>query len=264
MAPWTTTCSVLPDFNAGSYSPGIRAVFAGEGNLDASRGFAALIVDRARANITVNSTGKVYGSPDPPLTGVLTGFLPGDNITAGYFRADGETVDGGPYLIYFTLGATDALNNYSMTASVGRFTISPAPLIVTANNAEKSQGQQNPVFTAIYSGFVNRETESSLSGTLSFATTATTNSPAGTDPITPMGVTSSNYAIKFFSGTLTIQSAQIAYITDGNVYTPPNYLNFQPPDIGRTYTDTPPFYSSKLARPETRSLQQAGSATAMN
>ena len=51
---------------------------------------------------------------------------------------------------------------------------------------------------------------SSLSGTLSCTTTATTNSPVGSSPINCSGQTSTNYAITYVSSTLTI-----TYVTGG-------------------------------------------------
>src|SRR5262249_17873158 len=65
-------------------------------------------------------------------------------------------------------------------------------------------GQANPDFTANYSGFVNGENETALGGRLTFATLATTESPAGSYPVTPSGLTSGNYYIEFVVGTLTV------------------------------------------------------------
>ena len=49
-----------------------------------------------------------------------------------------------------------------------------------------------------------------LNGALSFSTAATSSSDVGTYPITPQGVSSSNYAIAFVNGTLTIVKANTA------------------------------------------------------
>src|SRR5262249_8703410 len=55
-------------------------------------------------------------------------------------------------------------------------------------------------------GLVNNETASVLRGMLTFSTTAPKYTTPGTYSITPGGLTSSNYAITFVSGTLTILS----------------------------------------------------------
>src|SRR5208282_1140703 len=81
----------------------------------------------------------------------------------------------------------------------------PAPLTITANNVSRPYEQPNPSsFGVTYSGFMNGDTSSSLSGTLNCTTTAVATSPVGTYPITCTGLTSSNYAITFVSGTLTV------------------------------------------------------------
>jgi hypothetical protein len=92
------------------------------------------------------------------------------------------------------------------------FTVAKAPLTVTANPASKVYGSPNPAFTAIVTGFVNGDTAQTagvISGAPAFSTTATTNSPVGTYPITPsLGtLTSVNYTFppaNFIAGTLTV------------------------------------------------------------
>jgi hypothetical protein len=70
---------------------------------------------------------------------------------------------------------------------------------------------------------VNNETESVLGVTLAFATNYnhTTPSPIGTYDITPSGLTSTNYAISFVDGTLTVgeMSLNDAVITVSGAYT---------------------------------------------
>jgi hypothetical protein len=85
--------------------------------------------------------------------------------------------------------------------------VNKAALTVTANNASKTYGDANPAFTASYSGFVNGEGPGNLGGTLTFSTPATQSSPVGSYAITPSGYTSSNYAITYVAGTLTIIKA---------------------------------------------------------
>src|SRR5262249_54147647 len=182
-------------------------------------------------------------TPTGITTGTLTGFLASDNVTAFYSRTPGETVEGSPYTISPVLSPASVLSNYSITYNTANFTIVGAtliPLTVTANNAAKLQGQPNPAFTVTYTGFVNGDSPSNLGGTLTFNTNATTNSPVGAFAVTPGGLTSSKYTITFVSGTLNVVNA---YVTDQNIYTPSDYLTFQPPAVGGVYTDAPGFYT---------------------
>jgi hypothetical protein len=116
-------------------------------------------------------------------------------------------------------------STYAAAASViNSFAVAQAPLSVTANPASKVYGSPNPAFTATITGFVNGDTAQTpgvLSGAPSFSTTATTNSPVGTYPITPsLGtLTSANYtfpAANFLAGSLTVTG------------TVPQTINFAP------------------------------------
>ena len=94
--------------------------------------------------------------------------------------------------------------------------VSPPRSTVTANDATKVYGQANPAFAASYCGFVLGQDPSVLGGTLSFSTSATAAShvQAGGYPVTPGGLTSTNYAISFVAGTLTITPAPLSITAD--------------------------------------------------
>ena len=94
--------------------------------------------------------------------------------------------------------------NYTITYSNSTLTVMPAPLTVTVNNTDKVYGQPNPTFNAGYSGLVNGDTLSVLSGTVTFSTQATTSSSAGNYAVQASGLTASNYTIVYVAGTLTI------------------------------------------------------------
>ncbi len=89
------------------------------------------------------------------------------------------------------------------------FTVNPAVLTVTANNASMTYGGNLPTFTASYSGFVNGDGQGVLSGAPSLTTTASSSSPVGNYPITAAQgtLTAQNYTFTFANGTLTINKA---------------------------------------------------------
>ena len=86
------------------------------------------------------------------------------------------------------------------------FNVAPAPLTVTPNPTNRLYGQTNPVFTAAYSGFVNGDDHSVLSGNPSLTTSATTNSPVGVYSIAagPGDLAADNYTLSFTNGQLTV------------------------------------------------------------
>jgi Tol biopolymer transport system component len=89
----------------------------------------------------------------------------------------------------------------------GTLSVFRAPLTLRANDAAKYYGAVLPNFTASGVGFVNGDTLATLSGTPAFTTSATTTSGVGIYAVTPSGLSSSNYAITFVDGMLTIRKA---------------------------------------------------------
>jgi hypothetical protein len=88
-------------------------------------------------------------------------------------------------------------------------------LTVSANNATRQYGQQNPALNNVsYGGFVNGDTPSSLSGTLTCTTSGTPASSVGNYAINCSGLTSANYAITFVPGALTITPAPLTIATN--------------------------------------------------
>src|SRR5207245_7251300 len=82
--------------------------------------------------------------------------------------------------------------------------------------ASKVYGAPLPAFSASYSGFVLGEAASVLGGTLGFTTAATASSlVAGSPyPITPAGLTSTNYNITFVAGKLNVTPAPLTIRAD--------------------------------------------------
>ena len=105
-----------------------------------------------------------------------------------------------------TFTPTD-LAHYAPSTKTVSLEVTKAPLIVTANPATKVYGTANPASAVTYGGFVSGDGPSSLGGTLAFATAATTASPAGSYPVTPSGLTSSDYSFTFEAGSLTVNKA---------------------------------------------------------
>ena len=106
------------------------------------------------------------------------------------------------------------IGNYSGEKKLN-FTINKAPLTVKANDHSIGHGDEAGNNGVTYTGFVNGEAASVLDGTLTYTyktasdgsgSTYTTASPVGTYYIIPGGLTSTNYAITFEAGTLTVSA----------------------------------------------------------
>jgi len=152
------------------------------------------------------------------LTATISGFVNGEteSVLGGAPALSTGATAGSPagsYTITASPGTLSAIN-YDFTFVNGTLTVTRAMLTVAADNKSKLYGAPLPALTAAISGFVNGETESVLGGSLQITTTATANSNAGTYPITPGGLTATNYEINFVAGTLTITKALLTVTAD--------------------------------------------------
>jgi len=139
-----------------------------------------------------------------------TGTVPLNGVAAGT-----QTLTTGT----LALGdGTGLASNYTLSGGTHTGTIMLAALNVTADDKSRPQGTPNPPFTATYGGFQAGETPAVLTGTLSLTTPATVSSPAGSYSITPFGQTSTNYAITYVNGTLTVGTSGVP--SPGNATTP--------------------------------------------
>jgi len=138
----------------------------------------------------------------------VTGLVPGDTIanlpglTCSSTYTATSPVSGSPY----TSSCSGAVNlNYLITYVPGSVTVTKATASIVVDAATKVVNTANPVFTGTLTGF--------LSGvTATYSTTAVTNSPVGTYPITATiaPAVAANYNITITPAQLTVTSASVA------------------------------------------------------
>ncbi|MFN8207513.1 MAG: YDG domain-containing protein [Bacteroidales bacterium] len=108
------------------------------------------------------------------------------------------------YITGFNVGGPDSANyNVTQPQSI-QGNITPAPLVVKAENATRPKGTPNPFFTLVYSGFIQKEDESVLDIKPIAWCAADTNSPPGNYDILVSGGLDNNYALFYLSGTLKV------------------------------------------------------------
>ena len=225
------------------------------GNYTITYNTANFTITPKAASVTPNSASKVYGAADPAFSGTLVGFLAADNVTATYTRTAGQTVAGSPYTISATLAPAGVLSNYSITYGTGSFTITKAPLTVTATVGQsKVYGAAMPTLAYTYATLVNGDTASVFSGAL--ASTATASSSVGSYPITQGTLSAgANYAITFVGTTFAVTPAPLtvtATVGQSKVY------GAAMPTLAYTYAtlvngDTSSVFSGALATTATAS-----------
>ena len=169
--------------------------------------------------ITANDAAKTYDglaynggngvsySPTP-VTDTLNGSPTYTGSSQGAVNAGAYivSVDTSDYNSPQYSGFNRLKQNYDISYADGNLVISPAPLLVTANNASKTYDGQ--VYSGgngvTYSGLVNGETSSVVGGTLSYGGSAQGAINMGSYSIIPAGLTSGNYTISYADGTLNI------------------------------------------------------------
>ncbi len=230
------SCPYAPGNNVGDYT-----ITAGAGTLAATNYTFApvdgkLTVGAATLTVTADDKSATYGDAAPAYTATITGFVNGedDSIVTGDAAlscpyAPGNNV--GDYTITAGVG-TLAAPNYTFTAVDGKLTVDPKALKVTADNKTVIYGGSSPMYTVSYDGFITGEDETKLSGTLALNSTYAAGSNVGTYPITPSGLTSTNYDISFADGTLTVNKAALTVTAE---------------DKAVTFLDAAPAYTAKYS-----------------
>ena len=154
--------------------------------------------------ITANDATRLYGGTNPTFTASYSGDS--SSITGLEFSTTATTGSGvGTYTIT-PYGAMST--DYSISYASGTLYVTPAPLVVTANNASRTTQQSDPAFTATFAGLVNGDLPSVVSG-LNFMANDGANAPAGTYQIFVAGGYAQNYALTYQPGTLTVTAVQI-------------------------------------------------------
>jgi subtilisin-like proprotein convertase family protein len=201
-----------------------------------------LTVNPASLMGTAGDAFRLYGQANPLFTVTYSGFVNGQDASvvtgtlSGSSPADTNSPVG-PYPI--SVGGQSA-PNYTIQYVDGTLTVVPTPLEVTADDASRAYGQPNPVFTATFSGWVNGEDTNVLGGALVLSCAAETNSPVGTYPIIPSGLTATNYALQFSNAVLSITQADsvCTVLSSTNMAAPGAPVTFSaslsalPPSVG--------------------------------
>jgi hypothetical protein len=197
--------------HVGSYA--ITAAGAVDADYDISYLPGTLTITPATLTVTADDRSMVYGGNLPGLTFSYSGFVNGEDsgvvggspsLTTTATAASGV----GTYTIAIEQGSLTAAN-YAFTFVNGVLSVTPAVLTVTADDASRAYGANNPTFTDTITGFVNGDGPASVSGFPSLTTAATSASVVGTYPITAAqgSLSAANYSFVYASGTLTIFKA---------------------------------------------------------
>ncbi|HTW82279.1 MAG TPA: Ig-like domain repeat protein [Terracidiphilus sp.] len=196
---YPTSCSSAVDSNYTiSYATGLVTVTGAAptwSNFNAMTGTYGTAIPLAASTnsggaITYQISSASHGGAQTTITSVPATYTPGT---------------------YYVTATVTAAGNYATASTQRTVTVNPAPLTITAfSPASIAFGSAVPTLNAsnaVFSGFVGSDTQSSLTGTLTCSTDYTTISPPATYSTSCRGLTSSNYAITYLSGSFAVTAA---------------------------------------------------------
>lgn len=167
----------------------------------------------AKDKVYDGKTKVVFDTENAKAEGILAADV--DNLRFmlgnGVYQDGNAGVDKAITLTDFSLQGSSA-GNYELILPAITGTITKAELVVNVKDVERKEGIDNTELTYFITGFVNNETESTLTGYTKpvLETSATKTSPAGTYAITAKNASSDNYTFTYKTGTLSIKTEAVA------------------------------------------------------
>ncbi|RJX39284.1 hypothetical protein D3P09_07485 [Paenibacillus pinisoli] len=159
---------------------------------------------------------RVYGQPNPVLTGSISGLVNNDTLRAAYSTSAIASSPAGTYRIVPSLSDPDnVLPNYAVTIDEGELTVTKAELRVTTDPVSRWADHANPPLKGSLTGVAAGD-----SITAQYGTSAEEDSPAGeyditaqlADPLNRLN----NYEIIMETGKLTVYGAPEPVLASGD------------------------------------------------
>ena len=206
-----------------------RPTLACNATADKAPGEYTITVSGAEAdNYTFTYTdGKLTITQAPTITvkAEAKTMVYGDEVPELTYTVEGGTLTGTPSLSTTATGKSD-VGEYAITVGKGSIsyprlvlqgatlTVTKAMLTVTAADATRLEGEENPQFTLTYEGFKNGDTEDVLTTKPVATTVAGADSAPGTYAITVGGGEARNYDFTYVGGTLTVKEKPVIITID--------------------------------------------------
>jgi filamentous hemagglutinin family protein len=166
-ASFSTTASATS--NVGSYAINGSGLTANSSNYtftfaQAAGNANALTITARPLTISANPLSRLYGAANPALTYTVggSGLVNGNTLSGALATAATTASNVGTYAI--TQGTLAASSNYAVTYNGANLSVTPAPLTVTVLGGTSVYGQSPANPGLGYSGLVNGETASVITG----------------------------------------------------------------------------------------------------
>lgn len=215
---WTQEPVIITNATAGSsvgeYAITVKSAEARNYTLE--KGSGTLTVTKAPVTIKLLDATRKYGTANPNFEMAYTGLIDGETTPAWttyptITTTAKEKSDVGDYPITAEGGE---LKNYEFAGiTPGVLSITPASLVVRAQDASKSYFEENPTLSYLCTGFAQGDNADMFTVKPKLTTTATLQSPAGIYPIEVSGAEIKNYQLSYEKGTLTIDKRTLTVST---------------------------------------------------
>ena len=203
------TLSRVEGQNVGDYTITVTAEAISNPNYTVSVEGGTFSITAKAITIKADDKTKEYdndATTDPELTATVTGAVEGDTINYTLSREAGQNV--GNYAITVTAGENP---NYTVSVEAGTISITPRPVTILVQNADKTYGQSDPDFTGGVSGLLSE-------GDLGEITYSRTNNAEGVgtydDVLTASYTANANYAVTVVPGDFEITAKAITIKAD--------------------------------------------------
>ena len=225
--------------NVGSYpitvSPGSNP------NYTVTVANGSLNIETRDATVKANNQIKTYGDDNPTFDATVSGTVNSDVLNYSFNTNATKFSDVGDYTISVTPGSNP---NYNIIAENGNLQIGVRNATVTANNQNKTYGDDNPLLDATISGTVNGDVLN-----YSLSTTAQKFSDAGNYPISVVLGANPNYNIVQAGGNLHVGARSVTVTANNQL---------------KTYgEDNPPLFTTALGVVNGDALNYSLSTTAL-
>ena len=218
MPEWTTepviTTNATKSSSVGEYT--IQVNNAEARNYTLEKGNGTLTITKVPLTVKLLDATRKYGTTNPNFELSYTGLV-NDETTPAWTTyptittTAGEKSDVGEYPITATGGE---LKNYEADGiASGVLTVTPASLVVRAQDASRYYFEENPQLNYICTGFVQGDNVSLFTVKPQLSTTATLQSPAGVYPIEVGGAEIKNYQLTYENGQLTVDKRMLTVST---------------------------------------------------
>jgi hypothetical protein len=213
----TTTIYTPTQTTVGIYTYYAEARNTTTGCVSASLTAVSLIINRATPTATLavsNSPATYSGSAQSATVSISASSVPGTVTTISTGSSATQT-NAGTYEVTASFVPTDSANYNTLTnVSSGNFVISPAALLITANDASKCAGATYNLGTTAFtsSGILFPDTIESVSLTSSGSDSGASSGSYAIVPSAATGGTfsASNYSITYSGGILTVNPTYTA------------------------------------------------------